>query len=131
MTDLRHRGNMRVESPEVPASLFDDFDQTPVSEDTPEDRTLDERFWMWVHAAPEVVEGFMAIALDLHRLGYKHCGAKLIAEQTRWRRMMRSGPTSTVDDYKINNSYVSRLARLTMARHPALAGFFQLRELHS
>lgn len=123
--------DVRVESPVVPPSLFDDLERVPVSDDTPEDRTLDERFWDWVRAAPEVVAEFTDIAMDLYRLGYRKCGAKMVAEQVRWRRMLRSGPATPVADYKLNNSFVSRLARLVMARHPQLAGFFELRELRS
>lgn len=120
---------MTITSPIVGPTLFDDIESTPVSDAaTDEERTLDQRFWEHHRARPEVYEEFRAIALDLRRRGYTRAGAKMVAEVLRWQRMMRS-----VDDdgLKLNNSFVSRYARLVMAREPELAGFFELRRLSS
>lgn len=109
-------------------SLFDELDSVQVSDgDTEEARTLDEKFRRHVREHPEFYAEFRQIALDLHRRGQKRAGAKFIAEIIRYQRIMRRAE----GDFKINNSLLSRYARLLMAREPALEGFFELRTLRS
>jgi hypothetical protein len=45
-------------------------------------------------------------------------------------RFMRA-LTTTADDFKLNNDFTSRYARLLMQSEPELDGFFEVRELRS
>lgn len=88
-------------------------------------RNLDDRFAAWISANPEVYTAAREIALDLVERGHKRAGIKAIAERMRWLHMVQTQG----GEYLIDNSMLSRLARLLMERNPQLAGFFEIREL--
>lgn len=89
--------------------------------------TLDERFARWIEANPAVLEVFIERAEQYRSQGRKKIGAKRIVEDMRWdERLWTAG-----DPFKINNVFVSRLARLAVSQRPHLAGFFEFRELQS
>lgn len=91
------------------------------------DESLDSRFRAWITANPQVLDAFIALALQLHRAGRQHYGAKAIIERLRWEYAVRT----TGDDFRWNNNYTSRLARLAVAQRPELAPLFEFRELRS
>lgn len=92
-----------------------------------EQETLDERFAKWIEANPQVLEVFTRRALQYQAEGRKKVGAKRIVEDMRWDEQLWTAN----DPFKINNLFVSRLARLAVTRQPRLAGFFEFRELQS
>jgi len=90
-------------------------------------RTLDDRFAAWARANGHVVALFVRYALDAHRAGAQRIGAKAVAERIRWYAAVE---TRDPEGFKINNSYVSRLARLAVDTHPELLGLFEMRALN-
>ena len=90
--------------------------------------TWAEKFEAWVHTPKgrEVADKFIKIAWGLHLRG-KRVGAKMIVERIRWNLALKNDDGG--DDYKVNNNYVSYLARFAMDREPRLAGFFNTREV--
>ena len=75
---------------------------------------------------PEIFKSFAKLALEVKARG-KRVGSKLIMERLRWDYIM----TTDGDEFKINNNYSSRYARLAMETYPELEGFFQTRELRN
>lgn len=64
---------------------------------------------------------FAAIALKMKREGADRCGASFILELVRWRTRLRQRGDRT---FKVNNNWRSGLARMAMAKHEELEGFF-------
>ena len=93
----------------------------------PKGETLDERFTRWITANPHVLKVFIKFALEARNRGREQVGRQLIVERMRWEWM---GKTEE-DDFKMNNSYTSRLVRLAIKTCPELDGMFELRELKS
>lgn len=89
--------------------------------------SLDERFALFHDQNPAVYRALRHLALEYVRAGNKRVGAKMLAEVVRWRTALH--PTTEV--WAINNSYVSRYARLLAAAEPELAGAFETRALQS
>lgn len=91
--------------------------------------TLDQRFEMFHVCNPWVAERLLAMTRALVERGRTRVGLKMLVETIRWEHHMTTNdPTS---DFKLNNSLVSRYARLLMAEHPELDGVFETRELRS
>ena len=89
--------------------------------------TLDERFEAWAQDNAHIVDCFLRFAREARDSGRRHFGIGVIAERVRWYTSVESKQ----DDYRINNSYRSRLARLLVERDPSLAGMFEFRKLTS
>ena len=83
---------------------------------------------MWVWANEPVVELFLRFAREAKQARHGHFGIKAIAERVRWEVYIAR---KEADPFKINNSYVSRLARLLVSREPSLKGLFEFRKLRS
>lgn len=110
------------------------FDDPPVRPDpvarevkSARRRSLDERFAEYHEAHPEVYELFKRFALQLWDAGRRRTGAKMIAERIRWEKALVTSP----GEFKLNNSFVSRFARMLLAERPDLDGFFEFRKLRS
>ena len=88
---------------------------------------LESRFMRFHVDHPAVYQRLVAMAMEWKRAGRKHGGIKMFWEALRY----ESGINTTDGDFKLNNSYPSRYARLIMQREPELRGFFETRELHS
>lgn len=103
-------------------TLFD----AEVTEPTYEQHmSLDARFALFHEQNPAVYRALRHLALEYVRAGNKRVGAKMLAEVVRWRTSLH--PTS--ETWAINNSYVSRYARLLAAAEPELSQAFELRSL--
>jgi hypothetical protein len=91
-------------------------------------RTIQERFERFLQLHPDVYEQFVEIAMQLKRRDLKRYSADGIGHVLRYHRV-----TSTVGaaDFKVNNIFISRMARRAMEERPELLGFFELRELKS
>lgn len=86
-----------------------------------------ERFEAFHAANPHVFEGLKELALKAAGKGYRKLGIRMIWEVLRWNRMMQTRDPN--GDFKLNDHYHSRYARLLMEREPLLDGLFHLREL--
>lgn len=91
--------------------------------------TIDERFTSFINANPQVYRAFVSLAREyLARTQSKRVGAKMVWERMRWEYAIRTRGES---DYKLNNSYTSRLARLASSLEPDLRDAFEQRVLRS
>ena len=81
-------------------------------------------FLPWVRENGHIYRAFVDRAKQMRRAGRKHYGAKGIAEVIRWDTNLtqRGEP-----ELKLNNNYVSGLARLAMTENEELRGFFRTR----
>lgn len=87
--------------------------------------SIDAAFHRFNLENPHVRILFCGFAFELLLRG-RSGSAKLIFERMRWEYLV-----STTDvDFKLNNNYTSRMARLAMDTYPSLRGFFELRVLH-
>ena len=91
--------------------------------------TLSEQFRRFHTDHPEVYEGLVSLARQAKKAGGR-AGIKMIFEVLRWNRLI-AGLPDPYEDYKLNNNYHSRYARLMMRREPDLKDFFETRRLRS
>lgn len=92
------------------------------------DSRLDRAFNQFIAENPQVWERFRLLAVKLKAKGVERWGAKSLWEVLRWELAVESN--APVSDYKLNNSYVSRMARKLMQEEPEdFAGFFETRKL--
>jgi len=88
--------------------------------------TLDAQFEEFHKNNPEVYEELVRLARQMKARGHKQIGIKMLWEVLRWERAMK---TTDQTEWKLNNNYTSRYARLIMEQEPDLEGFFKTREL--
>lgn len=88
-------------------------------------QTIQERFEAFDRANPHVRAALRNLALMMQARGVRRYGMKGLFEILRWRFAIQTEG----DEYKLNNIYTSRYARLLMDTEPRLAGFFATREL--
>jgi hypothetical protein len=85
-------------------------------------------FYQFHKDNPDVYRRLVALARKARSHGYSHIGIKHIWEVMRWEVMIE---TKGATDYKLNNNFTSRYARLIMGQEPDLAGVFEVRALRS
>jgi len=88
--------------------------------------TIEQGFKRFRDKHPEVELRLVALARKAKRRGRK-VGIGALWEVMRWSFWM----DDDVEEFKLNNNYRSRYARLLMAQYPDLAGFFETRRLTS
>lgn len=81
------------------------------------------------HAAnPQVLDELEDLALKWFRAGHNKVAIGMLWEVLRWRRgLLLIG----VGDYKLNNNYRSRYARLLLNMHPEWITSIETRELRA
>lgn len=87
--------------------------------------SIQEAFEEFHREHPEVYSYLLALAFELQMKGWVHYGIGALWERMRWHFKVEHDQ----EDFKLNNNFRSRYARKMMAEHPALEGFFELREL--
>lgn len=92
------------------------------------ERTIQERFEDFHGRHPEVYAYLVALCFELQRRGFRHYGVRSLWERARWHFQVEK---DLGEEFKLNDHYHSRYARLIMSKHPELNGFFELRELRS
>jgi hypothetical protein len=112
--------------PEPFEQLTFDLEPLVVPEYTPS-MTLDQRFTLFHAENPWVLRAYEKLAADWQAKGNTRGSVKMFTEIIRW----QYGRQTTGADFKINNSYTSRYARLIMDRNPGWAGMFETRELRT
>ena len=88
---------------------------------------LDTEFWEFHVNNPAVYDELVKLSRQARRRGRARIGIKMLFEVVRWQRIL----STTDPDWKLNNNYHSRYARLIMEQEPDLADMFELRELRS
>lgn len=86
-------------------------------------RSPQEEFEEFHERNPHVYLALRARSLEAVRAG-KKIGIRCIWEVMRWDLTF----TTTGSEFKLNDHYTARYARLLMAREPELAGYFEIRE---
>jgi hypothetical protein len=79
-----------------------------------EDLTLAQRYEQFAAANPHVIDAFERLTEQWLNAGHKRVGMKAVAEKARW----ESGIQSHASEWKINNSFVSFIARELIRRRP-------------
>jgi hypothetical protein len=89
--------------------------------------SIQERFLVFHKDHPEVYAACVRFAREAKARGFQHFGIRVIWERARWYLTIER----TDGDYKLNDHYHSRYARLIMQQEPDLADFFETRELQA
>ena len=92
------------------------------------ERSIDERFAEWLRLNPHVLDTFRRSAQRLRDAGHRRYSSRGICEAMRFNRAV---VTTRIDDFKINNNWTSRLARVLIDEDPSWADFFETRRLPS
>ena len=83
---------------------------------------------MAFHAAhPEVYAAVVRFAREVRGRGFKRFGMRAIWERARWFLAIESEE----GEYRLNDNFISRYARLVMQQEPDLVDFFEVRELRA
>lgn len=91
--------------------------------------TIGQQFRRFHAEHPEVYEELVSLS-RIAKMAGRQAGIKMVFEVLRWNRMI-AGLPDPGEDYKLNNNYHSRYARLIMRQEPDLKGFFETRRLRS
>ena len=97
-------------------------------DELPEATTIQEHFEQFHERHPEVYVELLRLAQTGVRAGRTKLGIWQLVAVLRWNRSIEGLPDER-EDYKINNNYASRYARLLMEQNPELEGIFELRRL--
>jgi hypothetical protein len=89
--------------------------------------SLQESFEAFHRANPAVYAALKRMALDMRRKGVRRYGIGGLFELMRWQYALQTQG----DEYRLNNNYRSRYARLLMDDVGELRNFFEVRELQS
>lgn len=93
-------------------------------------KSPEERFRTWLDSpnGQLVYIAVMREALEAVEGGLRRWSINGIFEAVRWGRARRLGRDD--ENFVLNNTYRSRLARLLMRQEARLAGFFEVRAIH-
>lgn len=83
-------------------------------------------FFNWLRHNAEIYNEVEARAIQVRKSGRDRFAVRVIIESVRWNTLLRDKDAT----FKINNNWVSGIARLVMAVNPQLQGMFELREQH-
>lgn len=86
-------------------------------------KSIQDRFEEHCEAHPEIYEAFVRFARDVKSRGFERYGAKAIGERIRWHFRIEKRD----EDFKLNNDFIARYARLIQKQEPDLYGFFETR----
>jgi hypothetical protein len=108
----------------TPPSLFDSDPRFAPVAPAP---TIEERFQAFHQANPWVYDTLVKLARRRVEVGIRRIGIGMLFEVLRWEWQ---GATSDPNaEWRMNNSYRSRYARLIMQQESDLSGVFETREL--
>lgn len=97
-----------------------------VPEQMPE-ATIQERFETFHAANPWVYHALVHLTREAARNGRKRVGIKHLIEVLRW----EYGRATVGGEFRIDNKFSSRYARLLAAQHPEYADLFETRALRA
>lgn len=100
-----------------------------VEVDLPHTATLEERFARFDELNPQVYRALEHMVAGLVERGRTKVSLKMCVEVLRWNFFMRTNDPSA--EYRLNNSYTSRYARLLVQRNLQWEGLFEMRGLRS
>lgn len=88
---------------------------------------IDNAFQAFHDANPGVWELFQKFTFELISKKFKHYSADAVCHQIRWHTAVITNDR----DFKLNNNYTSRYARLFHKAHSQHSNFFRTRSLSS
>ncbi len=91
------------------------------------DPTIEQRFIEFHKANPAVYQTLVRLAREAKNVGKTRIGMKALFERARWDMWLQTRG----DEFKLNNTYASRFARLIEANEPDLTGLFERRRLRA
>ncbi len=91
--------------------------------------TIQERFERFHHLNPWVFEALERLAADWVARGRVRGAIGMLWEVLRWHHARATADRP--GEYKLNDHYRSRYARLLLGRHPEWGEFFELRKLRA
>lgn len=89
----------------------------------------ERRFFEFHGENPEVYNELVRLARRAVNRGKRRIGIRMLWEVMRWNLTIEVDQGD--DEFKLNDHYTSRYARMIMERNSDLAGFFELRTLRS
>ena len=114
--------------PPAPPTLFE-HGLAPEPVPQPPTDSIDAAFVAFHETNPWVYSALVRLARDMQQRGRDRIGIGMLFEVLRWQHALATVDQSS--DFKLNNNYRSRYARLIMDTEPDLEGVFQLRQLTS
>lgn len=103
------------------------FDVAPLFVPSPAHLSIGERFEAFHVANPWVYDALVTLAREMVARGRNRVGVKMLFEVLRWEWYRATADPSS--EFKLNNNYTSRYARLIAECEPDLVGVFETREL--
>jgi hypothetical protein len=92
-------------------------------------RSIDQRFRDFHGNNPAVYTELVRMARQMQSRGYQKIGIELVFAAYRWNQMLHTSADEY--NYKLNNNFTSRYARLIMTQEEDLADFFHTRTLRT
>jgi len=92
--------------------------------------SIEWRFEAFHGRHPEVYDELVVLAYRAYGAGRRRIGIGMLFEVLRWEWTL-AGLPDAAEQWKLNNNYRSRYARLIMVDHPQLDGLFEVRELQT
>lgn len=90
-------------------------------------RSINQDFQRFHAANPQVYDKLVELAETAQHTGHR-IGIKMLWEVMRWDLTVKTQPGP---DFKLNNNYTSRYARMIQLRRPDLAAMFETRVLRA
>ncbi len=91
------------------------------------DDRINRRFAAFHQANPNVYDELVRLSRQAKAAGRERVGLRMLFEVVRWNQLT----STTGDQFKLNDNYISRYARLIMDQEPDLAGLYETRELRA
>ena len=105
-------------------------DQMNLDDYHPDDESIQNRFERFHSRNPAVYSGLVKLARRGKAAGRTKLGIGMLYEVLRWEWIITGLPADD-EQYKLNDHYRSRYARLIMDKEPDLAGIFEIRGLRA
>lgn len=109
---------------------FDDFLRSREVDVREFGSTIEARFARFHRAHPEVYAHLVRLCRQWREAGGGRWSSDAALAVLRWERHL-AGIHDEHEEYRLNNDYTSRYARLIMDSEPDLAGIFEVREIRS
>ena len=93
------------------------------------DPTIEEQFNAVHETNPQVLEELVELTDELIEHGSNRGSIGMLFEVLRWQKLLETDDPSS--EFKLNNNYRSRYARLMAHTYPRFEGFFETRNLRS
>lgn len=116
---------------DVDEELPDLFSTIPLElpREDPVPGSIQESFEAFAAANPWVEEELVKLTRDLVNRGRKKVGVGMLWEVLRWHYVRTTADATS--EFRLNNNFRSRYARIIEAKYPDLAGVFEKRVLRA